>query len=192
MKRRHLTLAAVLLIGAGFAAWRLLPAAPPAPPPQVRRVPTGPAPNVTNVDPATVFQRAFWKRPTEADQILHAERREWQDAGNVSHWQWFLEVEPSPALLSYLRDDNAFRLSTKKPVKIPADAPAWFIRDLQGTQAMVARQGGMQLIFTAGGAKLYAMDSGGGFQPGAPEKSQPFAQDTSPPSPPPAPASAKR
>ena len=66
----------------------------------------------TSIDnePVRIFQRAFWVRPTPADKILHAERREWKDADGVQKWQWFLVVVPSPALLKRLRDDNAFGL----------------------------------------------------------------------------------
>lgn len=168
MDRRFFLITSTVVLVTAFAAWQLRPGDRPAT--AELAVVTGPAPDVKTVDPVAVFQRAFWKRPTEADRILNAERREWQDEGAVSRWQWFLEVEPSPALVAYLREDNAFRLSTKKPSKIPRDAPKWFIRDFQGAHVMVARQGGMQLIFMPGNSKLYAMDSGGGFQAGEPEK----------------------
>lgn len=169
MDRRFLLIIATVVLVTACAVWQLLPGEKSATT-EAPVVTTGPAPDVKTVDPVAVFQRAFWKRPAEADRILNAERREWRDEGEVSRWQWFLEVEPSPALVSYLREDNAFRLSEKKPAKIPPGAPKWFIRDLQGAHVMVARQGGMQLFFLPGNTKLYAMDSGGGFQAGAPEK----------------------
>lgn len=158
----------MVLVTAGVV-WQLLPGEKAAKT-QVEVVAAGPTPDVKNVDPVAVFQRAFWRRPAEADRILNAERREWKEEGEISRWQWFLEVEPSPALVSYLREENAFRLSDKKPAKIPRDAPEWFLRDPAGAHVMVARQGGMQLFFMPGNAKLYAMDGGGGFQAGEPEK----------------------
>lgn len=170
MDRRFLLIIATVVLVTAALVWQLLPGQKPAATKEAPVAMTGPAPDVKTVDPVAVFQRAFWKRPTEADRILNAERREWQDEGAISRWQWFLEVEPSPALVSYLREDNTFRLSEKKAAKIPPGAPEWFIRDLQGAHVMVARKGGMQLIFMPGNAKLYAMDSGGGFQAGAPEK----------------------
>ena len=138
--------------------------------------PHEPAPSSTIIDPATVFQKALWKRPTAADKILHAERRVWKDADAVSRWQWFLEVEPSPEIVRYLREENAFRLKSYQTATLPPDAPAWFIRDTKNTRIFAEPGGGMQLVFTAGDAKLYAMGSGGGFHPGAAEKSSALAQ----------------
>lgn len=137
-----------------------------------------PPPSITINDPATVFQKALWKRPTAADKILHAERREWKDADAdaVSRWQWFLEVEPSPAIVRYLREENAFRLKSCQTITLPADVPPWFIRDTKNARILSEPGGGMQLIFTAGDAKLYAMGRGGGFHPGAPEKPPGLAQ----------------
>ena len=138
--------------------------------------PQGPAPSDTTTDPATVFQKALWKRPNTSDRILHAERREWKDADAVSRWQWFLEVEPSPEIIRYLRDENAFRLKSANTAALLPDAPPWFIKDTKDARILSAPGGEMQLIFTTGDAKLYAMGSGGGFHPGAPEKSPEFAQ----------------
>lgn len=173
MKPLHLLVPAVLVLGAaGFVAWRLAPQDQP----QVQEKPAtpveepGPAPDVTTVDPTEVFQRAFWKRPTAEDRILHAERREWAEDGQVTRWQWFLEVEPSPALVRYLRDENAFRMTKQQEAKVPAHAPAWFTRDTEGMQIMASQDGIMQVIFTAGDAKLYAIAGGGGFRSAEPEK----------------------
>ena len=49
-------------------------------------------PTTTISDATEVFQKAFWKRPTAADKILNAERREWADADGVKRWQWFIAV----------------------------------------------------------------------------------------------------
>lgn len=138
--------------------------------------PPAPPPNDTITDPATVFQKALWKRPTAADKILHAERREWKDENSISRWQWFLEVEPSPEIVRYLREENAFRLKSYQTMTPLPDAPAWFIKDTMNTRILSEPGGGMQLIFTAGDARLYAMGSGGGFHRGAAEKSPELAQ----------------
>ncbi len=130
-------------------------------------------PDTTVTDSTAVFQRAFWKRPTAADKILHAERREWKDENAVSRWQWFLEVEPSPEIVSHLRENNSFRLQSAGTAAIPADAPDWFIRNTKDTEILAAPGGGMSLIFTPGDAKLYAMGAGGGFRAGAPETPAP-------------------
>ncbi len=189
MKPWNLLIAAVVVAGGGFAVWRFMPAKPPLPVAVTVAADPGPAPDVKTVDPVAVFQRAFWKRPSAADKILNAERREWQDEGSVSRWQWFLEVEPSPEIVRYLRDENAFLLTPAKTASLPANAPAWFIKDTAGARILTAPRGGMQLIFTAGDAKLYATDSGGGFRSGTPEKAPALAGDNGkgrlPSSPPP-------
>ena len=136
----------------------------------------GPAPSDTITDPATVFQKAFWKRPNDSDRILHAERREWKDADAVSRWQWFLEVEPSPEIVRYLRDENAFRLSDRQTAELLPDAPSWFIKDVKDARVLSDVGGAMLLIFTASDAKLYAMGSGGGFHRGAPEQASEIVQ----------------
>lgn len=158
---------------------------PPAPPPA--------PPDTTVLDAAAVFQRAFWKRPGQADKILHAERREWKDADEVSRWQWFLEVEPSPEIVRHLREENAFRLRPAGTAAIPPDAPVWFIRNTNDTTILAAPGGGMSLIFTSGDEKLYAMGGGGGFRAGAPENAAPvpptlIATGRIPNTPPPNPA----
>ncbi|QJE96929.1 hypothetical protein [Luteolibacter luteus] len=169
MGRRFLLILATVVLVTAVAVWQRPPGGKAAET-KARMLAAGPVPDVESVDPVAVFQRAFWKRPAEGDSILNAVRREWKDEGEISRWQWFLEVEPSPALVSYLREDNAFRLSEKKPPSIPGDAPKWFIKDPTGMHVMVARHGGMQLFFLPGNTKLYAMDRGGGFQAGEPEK----------------------
>ena len=120
-------------------------------------------------DPVKVFQRAFWASPTDDDEILHAERREWSDAQGVRKWQWFLVVEPSAALLKRLRDDNAFGLAPASSAADIADAPKWFAFDANESVVMKSPHSGMQLIFSKDGKVLQATDSGFGFRPGAPE-----------------------
>jgi len=112
-RRRLLLLAAAalaLLFCFIFAPSRFRdskPHFPPAADPSVR----------LDLAPAEIFRRAFWRQPTPADRIVHAERREWKDAADaVQRWQWFLQVEPGPALLAALRDPAVFGLA---PVAAP-------------------------------------------------------------------------
>ena len=124
-------------------------------------------PTTTIVDGAAVFQQAFWKRPTANDRILHAERRVWSDEGGVEKWQWFLAVEPSPELVKYLREDNAFSLfPASSPVTVKG-APAWFSVRPREVEVLQSRQGRMQLFFSKKKNFLYATDAGGGFTKGA-------------------------
>jgi hypothetical protein len=130
-------------------------------------------PTQTLIDPAEVFQRALWKRPTAQDNILHAERREWADADGIQKWQWFLKIEPSPELVSHLRVKNAFGLQQEVSPKNVAHPPEWFTFDQQNFEVMGA--GNMRLYFSPHNKILYATDSGGGFHAGAPEPERPIA-----------------
>ena len=172
MQRRNLLIASILPAIA-LAGWWFLPVKNLEP---VAVNVVGNNPDVKVTDPVAVFQRAFWKRPSAGDRILHAERREWKDAGAVSRWQWFLEVEPSPEIVRYLRDDNAFRLRPAKTAVIPANAPSWFVRDLRDAHILTAPGGMMQLVFTGGADRLFALGGGGGFEPGVPESVPVVAQ----------------
>ena len=98
-------LLALVLVAALEAAAAASPVSPPPGSSRVEPVETTAPPpeeNVTlrtNDDPQEVFQRAFWRRPTADERILHAERREWvSEEDGVRRWQWFLAVEPSGAL----------------------------------------------------------------------------------------------
>jgi hypothetical protein len=124
-------------------------------------------------EPVQIFQRAFWVRPTPADNILHAQRREWKDADGVQKWQWFLVVEASPALLKRLRDDNAFGLMPAATASPPTDAPEWFVFNKDEVSVLQAQQGKLQLIFSNDKHTLYATDCGHGFRAGAPESNKP-------------------
>jgi hypothetical protein len=126
-------------------------------------------PSSTISDPTEVFQKAFWKRPTANDHILHAERREWSDAHGVKQWQWFIAVQPSPELVKHLRDDNAFNLRRSKGLQPVENSPEWFRFKADGAEAFEAPRGTMQLSFRASDNVLYATDAGGGFHAGAPE-----------------------
>jgi hypothetical protein len=151
----------------------------------------GDPPTKVENDPLKIFQRAFWASPTDDDEILHAERREWSTAEGTHKWQWFLVVKPSSSLLKRLRDDNAFGLT---PVKSAADivhAPKWFAFDANESAVMRSPHSEMQLIFSKDNKVLYATDSGRGFTKGAPEPlkqvPQPSAPGRLPTTPPPTP-----
>lgn len=126
-------------------------------------------PTSTSTDPTEIFQKAFWKRPATDDKILHAERREWSDAAGVRKWQWFLVVEPAPALVKHLREDNAFSLVPAITVSAIKEAPAWFAFDRGDVEILQAPNGNMRLFFSKTKRLVHATGSGGGFQPGIPE-----------------------
>jgi len=131
-------------------------------------------------DPVKIFQRAFWASPTSGDKILHAERREWSGADGLEKWQWFLVVEPSPALLKRLRDDNAFGLMPAPAATATVNAPSWFAFKGDEVSVLKSPQAKLQLIFSKDHHTLYATDSGLGFRPGAPEPIKPAPQAPAP------------
>lgn len=132
--------------------------------------------NSVQNDPVKIFQRAFWASPTSEDTILHAERREWSDADGVLKWEWFLVVEPSPALLRRLRDDNAFGLVPATSAAAIGNAPGWFRFDAGAVSVLKSPHGRLQLIFSKNYRTLYATDAGRGFLRGAPEPVRPAPQ----------------
>ncbi len=169
---RHLPWIAAVVV-AVIVAWLKPPPSPvselPQPPQPV------PAPPTTTVsDPVEVFQRAFWKRPTANDKILHAERREWAGQNGLRKWNWFVALEPSPELLTYLRIDNAFNLIPSTTVPPIDQPPAWFVINPAAVEILRAPNGGMCLFFSKTGNLRYATDAGGGFHPGAAEAPKPL------------------
>lgn len=122
-------------------------------------------------EPAEVFQKAFWKRPTADDTILHAERREWKTNTGVSKWQWYISVRPSPVLVEYLIQGNAFMLVKMDEPELPAleAKPEWFPESMDGYQVLANASRSYRLLWDPKANLLHATDSGGGFQPGAPE-----------------------
>jgi len=131
-----------------------------------------PPPTSTLTDPALVFQKAFWKRPTPEDQILHAERREWQDKDGLSKWQWFIAVKPSTVLVEHLITNNAFMLSAspRSGGREHAETPEWFPQRVsEDTQVLANPSGTFRILLDKEKNLLHATDSGSGFRPGAPE-----------------------
>jgi hypothetical protein len=129
---------------------------------------TPPPSAVVEIDPAELFRRAFFQPPGAGDKIINAERREWADAEGIKRWRWFLVVEPSPELVKYLRDDNAFGLVPAPAVPPIEDAPAWFIIGPDQVDCLQAPRGGLRLFFNKTKPLLWATSGGTGFRPGAP------------------------
>jgi hypothetical protein len=130
--------------------------------------PTFQKPTNTITDPASVFQKAFWKNPTAEDQILHAERHEWQDKNGLSKWQWFLAVKPSSALVDHLITQNAFML-VKAAKPLPSNLPQWFQTSAEFIETYTNPNGTFHLLWDKEENLLHATDSGSGFRPGAPD-----------------------
>jgi hypothetical protein len=166
-----------LLAVLSWLGWRQLePRKNQSPKPEQQVTWIGAPPDRVVMDPVLVFQRAFWRSPTADDEIVHAERYEWHDAEGVTRWNWFMELRPSPELLKYLRDDNAFGLSRTSSVTWSDERPAWF--NFKSTTAVVMKsaQTKLQLIFMTAENTLYATDSGFGTRRGAPEPASPTPQ----------------
>ena len=164
-------LAAMVLLVAGLV-WALLPsgsAALPSPDMPVAKAPAPEPPTKTLTDGPELFRWAFWKKATAGDNILHAERREWGEGEGLKKWQWFLVVEPSPELLKYLREENAFGLTAAKPIPAAEGTPDWFVFNEAEVETMRARTGSMRVSFHRSKPLIYATASGAGFTPGAKE-----------------------
>lgn len=153
---------AVVLVAAGWwCARQVKPVVPPAAP--VVTVPEGQVLE-RQTEATEVFKRAFWRRPTAEDRIVHGERREWSDGDGVARWQWFLEVEPSEALRRDLLETNRFALKKVPAARLAVrERPAWFLADPDGYEALAADGGAMLILFQPGDGRLFATGSGGGF-----------------------------
>ena len=144
-----------------------LPAAPNPSAPAASHLPTTTAPPIA---PEDVFRRAFWRQPTKADQILHAERRETPNhaPGEIARWQWFVVVKPSPELLQTLRNPETFGLlptRTPRLANSAEPAPAWFpdLATATGGELRQTPSGGLTTYYVATTNTLYATDTGQGF-----------------------------
>lgn len=122
---------------------------------------------VISTDPREVFERLFWRRPECDDLILNAERREWSDEAGIERWECFLVVDASPSLIDYLRRKNVFDLMPSAGQMLIPDGPRWFKFDPAGVVAFEAPQGGLWVMFSKSGNRLYAVGSGLGFAEGA-------------------------
>lgn len=156
---KRLLLPAILIAAFAVAGWFLFRAQRPAPPPET-------APGETlekSFPPELVFRRAFWRRPTPEDRILHADRREWSDTQGVTRWQAFLAVEPGPALRDWLAT-NPFSLATVPALssEIP-NPPEWFPKNFDGFTIQQSPIGNMVILTAASGSTVYFTDHGKGF-----------------------------
>jgi hypothetical protein len=158
---------------AGFNATAAAPALTDAPSPPL---PAGLAPLEektsyrTDTEATAVFRKAFWREPTPADRILHAERREWVgERDGVRRWQWFIALEPGPELLDWLKTRNPFSLAPVRPAAVqldPATQPKWFpaaTAELRDAEYLQSADSAMLLIFEKNTGRVYASDRGHGF-----------------------------
>ncbi len=133
-----------------------------------------PADSGSIADHAEVYRRAFWRQPTDLDRILHAERRitASTDGREVEGWQWFIHLQPDPALLATLRNPESFGLlpvaSNVAPRPWPvtsAPAPAWFPPAVASPDfdILQAPSAGLTVLYRASDNTLFATDSGSGF-----------------------------
>ncbi len=175
---RKLVFAGVAIFLAGLAYLLVprekMPTETPTPPPSNQ------SPDAVKIDPAEVFRRAFWQLPGDGDKILQAERREWTDAEGVKRWQWFLVVEPSPALVKYLRTDNAFGLLPSPSFAEIENAPDWFAFRPEEVEVLQAPNGNMKLFFHKTQPLLHATSSGTGFRPGVTSPTEPVPTSSGP------------
>ena len=160
MKKGFLILFGLALVG-GLCLW-VSPGGGKAPPPAAV-VPE------QNPEWVNVFQRTFWRTPSEADSIVNAGRREWTGEDGIKCWESFILVKASPGLLKYLRDDNAFGLVASTSVEPVPNAPDWFTCKPADATCLRAPTGRMRLFFSKTSPLLYATASGGTFRPGVPE-----------------------
>lgn len=116
----------------------------------------------TNTDPVEVFRRAFWRHPTDDDQILNAERREWSGESGVQKWQWYITVRPGSQLLEWL-ENNPFSMKISTSQVEIESPPAWYPHPTDSCKVYVNAEGGFVLVFSADRNLLYATDSGLGF-----------------------------
>ncbi|RYD33806.1 MAG: hypothetical protein EOP86_12490, partial [Verrucomicrobiaceae bacterium] len=140
------------------------------PPPAARQEQPVPAAGVNETPPSrivsdgpAIFKKAFWREPSADDQIANAERREWSDAEGVTRWEWFIEVNASPDLLKYLREDNPFGLRRTSPAPLPEGPPAWFTFAPEEVDVLKSGTGRLQMIFSKHNNKILATSSGNGF-----------------------------
>lgn len=117
-------------------------------------------------DQAEVFRRAFWRHPAPEDHIRHGERREWSDGSGVQRWDWFLAVDASESLTTYLLKKNPFQLITSQEVQTFPGTPGWFPKKSDGFEIHQSRGGSMTILFDPKTQRLYAKSEGHGFKPG--------------------------
>ena len=98
----------------------------------------------------------------------------------MKKWQWFLVVEPSPELLKYLREENAFGLVAATAIPAATGTPDWFAFNDADVETMQTRTGTMRVSFHRTKPLIYATASGAGFTAGAKEAARKPAQPAAP------------
>ena len=127
------------------------------------------APPVVSRNAGEVFQRAFWRRLADDDQVLHAERREWRDKdGKVQRWEWYLALRPGAGLSAYLRNENPFGMKAGSGFSPREGAPGWFPKDCKDLRLEQHATGAMTFLWREKDGVLFASDAGGGFRPASP------------------------
>ena len=117
-----------------------------------------------------VFQRAFWRRPSDQEQIVNAERRHWFGGADesVERWQWFIEVKPGADFQDWLLNENPFDLviqAAQSPLPDASASPDWMppAQSLAHFVHYRKRGGNFHVFLDPKTQRLYATDSGGGF-----------------------------
>ena len=112
---------------------------------------------------------AFWRNPATEDTIRQAERRQWSGESGVQRWDWFIGVDASESLSTYLLEQNPFQLTATAEPQTFSEVPAWFPVTSAGFTIDQSLNGEMTILFNSATRQLYAKSNGHGFKPGAPE-----------------------
>jgi hypothetical protein len=120
-------------------------------------------------DKAEIFRRAFWRNPSPEDTIQRAERRQWSGESGVQRWDWFIGVDASESLSTYLLEQNPFQLTATAEPQTFSEVPAWFPVTSAGFTIHQSLSGEMTILFNSDTRQLYAKSNGHGFRAGAPE-----------------------
>lgn len=162
MKKRFIILTAGILLAVGIVVFFVKR----IPEPQMAKSDSDHMELITITDPVIVFKKAFWRTPGINDKVLHALRLEWAEKGrDISAWQWFISVKPSPELVQWLKTNPFSLLTSNQPFQYKAEAPQpkWFPNEFEGFEMRYAPQGRLVILFSEDKKLLYAMDSGSGF-----------------------------
>ena len=126
-----------------------------------------------------VFRRAFWRNPSPEDTIRHAERREWSSASGVQRWDWFIAVDASEELTTYLLEQNAFHLIKITEQQTFVEVPQWFPKASSGFDLHQSSNGEMTILFNPTSKQVYAKSEGRGFRSGTQEPAIISSRDNS-------------
>jgi hypothetical protein len=188
MTQRNKITAAIILVVVGTLIWFGLPKDPATTKTTSAETGQGTETPFTSSDPelaqlslqretdqTEIFRRAFWRNPGPEDKIRQAERREWSAASGVQRWDWFIAVDASESLTTYLLEQNPFQLNAISELQTFSEVPAWFPVTSAGFELHQSLNGEMTILFNPATWQLYATSKGHGFRPGAPEAEAPAA-----------------